>query len=151
MRIALSVSGLAKAFGALRVTDNVSFDVLDGEILGIIGGNGAGKTTLFALLAGNIRADAGRIEFRGLDVTELPPHRRARADRLPSPRRTARMRRPRPSPRPSCLRPVAHRRDPAGRPRGPRPCQLCACARYDFRRRRADSARPLSCAGVKLC
>ena len=79
MRVALSVSRLAKAFGALRVTDDVSFEVLEGEILGIIGGNGAGKTTLFALLAGNLQADAGRIEFRGLDITGLAPHRRARA------------------------------------------------------------------------
>ena len=75
----LAVSELRKSFGALRVADRISFVVREGEILGIIGPNGAGKTTLFGLLAGNIRADSGRIEFDGADVTHLPAHDRARA------------------------------------------------------------------------
>lgn len=79
MRHILSVRELCKAFGALEVTDRVSFDVIEGEILGMIGPNGAGKTTLFALLAGNLRPSAGTIDFRGLDVTTLPAHARARA------------------------------------------------------------------------
>jgi branched-chain amino acid transport system ATP-binding protein len=79
MRVILSVDGLRKSFGALAVTDGVSFQVREGEILGVIGPNGAGKTTLFALLAGNLLPDAGIVDFRGLDVTRLPAHERARA------------------------------------------------------------------------
>jgi branched-chain amino acid transport system ATP-binding protein len=74
----LKVSGLSKSFGALQVTADVSFDVAQGEILGIIGPNGAGKTTLFGLLAGNIAPDAGRVHFAGEDITDLPAHERAR-------------------------------------------------------------------------
>jgi branched-chain amino acid transport system ATP-binding protein len=79
MAAILTVSSLSKAFGALRVTDRISFDVQDGEVLGIIGPNGAGKTTLFALLAGNIAPSGGRIVFRGTDITDLPVHARTRA------------------------------------------------------------------------
>jgi len=79
MRLILSVKDLSKSFGALRVTDHVSFDVREGEIVGIIGPNGAGKTTLFGLLSGIIRPDHGAIDFRGLDVTTLPTHERVRA------------------------------------------------------------------------
>ena len=79
MRTTLAVRGLAKSFGALKVTDDVSFDVHENEILGIIGPNGAGKTTLFSLLAGNVPPSAGRIEFRGQDITALPAEARARA------------------------------------------------------------------------
>ncbi len=75
----LNVSRLCKSFGALKVADRISFDVRQGEILGIIGPNGAGKTTLFGLLAGNIRADSGHIRFDGADLTRLPAHDRARA------------------------------------------------------------------------
>ncbi len=78
MPVALAVRNLSKSFGALAVTDNVSFAVNEGEILGVIGPNGAGKTTLFGLLAGNIVPSAGAIEFLGEDVTALPPHERAR-------------------------------------------------------------------------
>ena len=74
----LSVARLSKAFGALRVTDDVSFGVEEGEILGVIGPNGAGKTTLFGLLAGNLAPDAGTIRFGADDVTPLAPHERAR-------------------------------------------------------------------------
>ncbi len=77
-RVTLSVSGLSKAFGALMVTNLVTFDVYEEEILGIIGPNGAGKTTLFGLLAGNIQPSAGRIAFRGVDITAQPSHERAR-------------------------------------------------------------------------
>ena len=74
----LSVRGLSRNFGALRVAQDVTFDVNQGEILGIIGPNGAGKTTLFGLLSGNIEASAGRIEYEGDDITRTPPHERAR-------------------------------------------------------------------------
>jgi len=74
----LALHGVAKSYGALKVTDNVSLAVEAGETLGILGPNGAGKTTLFNLIGGEVRADAGRVEFEGRDITALEPHRRCR-------------------------------------------------------------------------
>jgi branched-chain amino acid transport system ATP-binding protein len=74
----LSIQGLSKSFGALHVAENISFDVNEGEILGIIGPNGAGKTTIFSLLAGNLPMDAGQIKFRDRDISNEPAHERAR-------------------------------------------------------------------------
>src|SRR5499426_4562144 len=74
----LALHGVAKSYGALKVTDNVSLAVETGETLGILGPNGAGKTTLFNLISGDTRTDAGRVEFAGRDVTHEPPHRRCR-------------------------------------------------------------------------
>jgi branched-chain amino acid transport system ATP-binding protein len=65
----LSLDTLSKKYGALVVTDHVSLDVREGEIVGILGPNGAGKTTLFNLITGTVKPDAGRILFRGQDVT----------------------------------------------------------------------------------
>ena len=53
-------NSVSKSFGALKVTDNVSFELAAGEALGIIGPNGAGKSTLFNLIAGNLRPIRGR-------------------------------------------------------------------------------------------
>jgi branched-chain amino acid transport system ATP-binding protein len=78
MSAILSVRGLSKSFGAVTVANEVSFDVGEGEILGVIGPNGAGKTTLFGMLSGHIEPSAGRIAFRGEDITALPTHDRAR-------------------------------------------------------------------------
>jgi len=78
MATLLSVRDLSKSFGALHVTRNVSFDVEEGEILGIIGPNGAGKTTLFSLLAGTLAPSAGSIVFQGSDITAAPAFARAR-------------------------------------------------------------------------
>lgn len=75
----LSLKSVSKSFGALKVTDDVSFDVAPGEALGIIGPNGAGKSTLFNLITGNIRADAGVIAFDGADVTGQSPMARVKA------------------------------------------------------------------------
>ena len=74
----LALHGVSKSYGALRVTDHVSLAVEAGETLGILGPNGAGKTTLFNLVGGDVRADAGRVEFDGRDISALPPHRRCR-------------------------------------------------------------------------
>ena len=71
MSALLSVRGLGKSFGALRVTDDVSLDIPEGEIHALIGPNGAGKTTLIAQLSGALRPGAGRILFDGADVTRL--------------------------------------------------------------------------------
>jgi len=74
----LRLHGLHKSYGALTVTDGLSFELDAGGALGIIGPNGAGKSTLFNLLTGVVRADAGRIEFNGRDVTGLDASARAR-------------------------------------------------------------------------
>lgn len=67
----LSLNSVSKSFGALTVTDDVSFDVPQGQALGIIGPNGAGKSTLFNLITGNLEADQGRVNFEGRDVTRV--------------------------------------------------------------------------------
>ncbi|WP_170429483.1 ABC transporter ATP-binding protein [Ruegeria arenilitoris] len=72
----LSLNNVSKSFGALTVTDDVSFDVEQGQALGIIGPNGAGKSTLFNLITGNLTSDAGTIHFDGNDVTRVPPMQR---------------------------------------------------------------------------
>lgn len=59
---------MSKSFGALTVTDDASFDVPQGQALGIIGPNGAGKSALFNLIMGNIRSDTGSIHFEGRGV-----------------------------------------------------------------------------------
>ena len=74
----LSLENVSKSFGALKVADSVSVAVPRGQALGIIGPNGAGKSTLFNLITGNLLADAGRIEFRGRDVTRAPAMERVR-------------------------------------------------------------------------
>ena len=68
----LSLHNVSKSFGALTVTDDVSFEVPEGQELGIIGPNGAGKSTLFNLITGTLRADSGSIRFQGRDVTKVP-------------------------------------------------------------------------------
>jgi branched-chain amino acid transport system ATP-binding protein len=74
----LALHAVSKSYGALKVTDGVSLSVSEGETLGILGPNGAGKTTLFNLISGDVRPDAGRIEFQGRDMTALAPHQRCR-------------------------------------------------------------------------
>jgi lipopolysaccharide export system ATP-binding protein len=74
----LATYGLSKSFGARRVVNDVSVGVERGEAVGLLGPNGAGKTTVFYMITGLIRADAGRIELDGHDVTPLPMYRRAR-------------------------------------------------------------------------
>jgi branched-chain amino acid transport system ATP-binding protein len=74
---ALTVSGLNKAFGGLRVTRGVNLNVEPGERRLIIGPNGAGKTTLFNLITGELTPDAGTIRLHGQDITRTPSRRRA--------------------------------------------------------------------------
>jgi len=75
----LALHDVRKSYGALKVTDGISLAVEEGETLGILGPNGAGKTTLFNLISGDVRADGGRVEYDGRDVTGAPPHQRCRA------------------------------------------------------------------------
>jgi ABC-2 type transport system ATP-binding protein len=72
----LTASHITKRYGNSTVLDDVSFDVREGEILGLIGPNGAGKTTLFECLAGLLHADRAEVEFDG---RTLPPERRKHA------------------------------------------------------------------------
>lgn len=74
----LELDDVSKSFGALKVTDGVSFAVPKGQALGIIGPNGAGKSTLFNLITGNYAPDSGRITFLGQDVTRRPAMDRVR-------------------------------------------------------------------------
>jgi branched-chain amino acid transport system ATP-binding protein len=74
----LSLSKVSKSYGALRVIDNLSFDVAGGTTLGILGPNGAGKTTLFNLISGDIRPDQGQVLFEGADIRHQAPHQRCR-------------------------------------------------------------------------
>ena len=74
----LSVDAVSVAFGGLRALDGVSFGVPEGSIVGLIGPNGAGKTTMFNIVSGLQRHDSGRVSFAGTDITDEPPHRRAR-------------------------------------------------------------------------
>ena len=70
----LEVTGLNKAFGGLQAIFNCSYKMEDGELSAIIGPNGAGKTTFFNLITGYHAIDAGRIVFKGKEITGLPPH-----------------------------------------------------------------------------
>ena len=79
MTALLALHDVSKSYGALKVTDGISLAVRQGETLGILGPNGAGKTTLFNLITGDVKADAGRIDYEGRDLTKLPPHQRCRA------------------------------------------------------------------------
>lgn len=69
----LEVRGLRKTFGGIVAVDDVSFDVRDGEILGIIGPNGSGKSTLFNCILGQLRPTAGEVYLHGDEVTGIRP------------------------------------------------------------------------------
>jgi len=69
----LEVDGLSRHFGALAALNGVSFEVRPGEIFSVIGPNGAGKSTLFNVISGLHAPTAGRVRFRGDDITGLSP------------------------------------------------------------------------------
>jgi branched-chain amino acid transport system ATP-binding protein len=74
----LSVQNVSKRFGGLLAVDQACLSAEQGQITALIGPNGAGKTTLFALVCGFLTPSAGRIVYRGEDITGRPPHRLAR-------------------------------------------------------------------------
>lgn len=78
MTILLSLQGVSKRFGGLQALTNVTFDLPEGQILGLIGPNGAGKTTLFNAINGVYPPEAGRIMFRNKDVTRAKPYDHAK-------------------------------------------------------------------------
>lgn len=75
--VLLKVEGLKKTFGGVVATDDVNLDVRLDEVHAVIGPNGAGKTTLITQLFGEQFPDAGKVYFKGNDVTKLPIHKRS--------------------------------------------------------------------------
>jgi len=75
----LLVDGLTKSFDGFLAVKNVSFEVAEGEILGLIGPNGSGKSTTFNLIAGALKPTAGSVRFRGAEIGGLPAYRVAHA------------------------------------------------------------------------
>jgi branched-chain amino acid transport system ATP-binding protein len=78
MSAILSVQEVSKRFGGLQALTEVTFDLAEGEILGLIGPNGAGKTTLFNVINGVYTPEHGQVIFRGEDITKLPSYEVAR-------------------------------------------------------------------------
>jgi branched-chain amino acid transport system ATP-binding protein len=78
MTALLALNGISKRFGGLQAVRSLTFEVRQGEILGIIGPNGAGKSTLFNLVNGVFMPDSGRIVFNGADITGQKPYHIAR-------------------------------------------------------------------------
>ena len=73
MNPVLEVRNLAKAFGGIRAVNGVSFDVREGEILGLIGPNGSGKSTLFNCILGQLAPSAGEVRIDGRGITGMRP------------------------------------------------------------------------------
>src|SRR5688500_381639 len=71
--VMLTVSGLTKRFGGFTALNSVSFEVHEGEILGLIGPNGSGKTTAFNCISGALAPTAGSIRFKGQELAGLTP------------------------------------------------------------------------------
>jgi len=73
--VILEVEGVSKNFGALAALSRVGFAVSQGQVFSVIGPNGAGKSTLFNVVSGLYAPNAGRVVFRGQEITGLPPER----------------------------------------------------------------------------
>ena len=71
----LKVSGLTKSFGGVMAVLDVSFEIKEGELLGIIGPNGSGKTTLVNLITGFVKPNSGRVEYKGKNITGWAPYK----------------------------------------------------------------------------
>jgi branched-chain amino acid transport system ATP-binding protein len=71
----LTVEKVKKSFDGFLAVNAVSFSLQKGELCSIIGPNGAGKTTLFNLITGHLPVDEGKLIFKGIDITRMPPHR----------------------------------------------------------------------------
>ena len=74
----IEARGVCVSFDGFRAVDSTDFSLEPGGLVGIAGTNGAGKSTLFGALAGQVNVTEGHITFQGQDITQLPPHRRAR-------------------------------------------------------------------------
>ena len=71
----LKLDSISKSFGGVRAVDSVSFEVNEGDFLGIIGPNGAGKTTLLNLVTGFLKPNTGTVFYRGKNITGWQPHK----------------------------------------------------------------------------
>jgi len=71
----LKVSNLYKYFGGVQAVNNVSFELMEGELLGFIGPNGSGKTTIVNLITGFVKPTGGEVIYRGQDITGRPPYK----------------------------------------------------------------------------
>jgi len=71
----LKVDGVSKNFGGVAAIVNVSFELREGELLGVIGPNGSGKTTLVNLLTGFVKPDTGKVTYRGVHITGKMPYK----------------------------------------------------------------------------
>jgi ABC-type branched-subunit amino acid transport system ATPase component len=71
----LKVDGVSKNFGGVAAIVNVSFELREGELLGVIGPNGSGKTTLVNLLTGFVKPDTGKVIYRGTEITGKMPYK----------------------------------------------------------------------------
>ncbi|OGP68961.1 MAG: ABC transporter ATP-binding protein, partial [Deltaproteobacteria bacterium RBG_13_53_10] len=71
----LQVEGASKAFGGVQALLNVSFNIQEGEVFGIIGPNGSGKTTLINCITGFIKMDSGKVLYKGKDISNWPPNK----------------------------------------------------------------------------
>jgi branched-chain amino acid transport system ATP-binding protein len=74
----LSINRLSAGFAGFKALDDVSLEVREGELVGLIGTNGAGKSTLFSVVSGYIPPSAGTVSFGGEDITGMAVHRRVR-------------------------------------------------------------------------
>jgi branched-chain amino acid transport system ATP-binding protein len=71
----MQIKNVSKAFGGVQALRDVSFDVHEGDIFGVIGPNGSGKTTLINCITGFIKMDSGNVTFKGRDISRQAPHR----------------------------------------------------------------------------
>jgi branched-chain amino acid transport system ATP-binding protein len=71
----LSLRGVTKRFGGVQALTEVDCDIMQGDILGVIGPNGSGKTTLVNCITGFVRPSQGRVVYQGKDITGWPPHK----------------------------------------------------------------------------
>ena len=71
----LKVSAIYKNFGGVQAIDDLSFEIAEGELLGMIGPNGSGKTTAVNLITGFVKPTEGEIQYRGKDITGWPPYK----------------------------------------------------------------------------
>jgi branched-chain amino acid transport system ATP-binding protein len=67
----LQLDQVSKNYGVLKVTDNLSFSLAEGEALGVLGPNGAGKSTMFNLITGDVRPDVGTVRYQGRNINHL--------------------------------------------------------------------------------
>jgi len=74
-KILLKVDGVSKNFGGVAAIVRVSFELREGELLGVIGPNGSGKTTLVNLLTGFVKPDSGKVIYRGSEITGKAPYK----------------------------------------------------------------------------